>query len=66
MLHIYAPQPYEFIAGEPVSNKARRINDSAGGLFAGVGGPKPPAALSTAVIGMRPGGWVRPAPIFVL
>jgi hypothetical protein len=49
-------QPFEFIAGQAVSNRARKIDDSAGGLFSGVGGPKPPQALSTAVLGMKTGG----------
>ncbi|GAB4824051.1 hypothetical protein N2152v2_011097 [Parachlorella kessleri] len=49
-------EPYEFIAAGEVSNKGRKIQDSAGGLFAGGGGPKPPPALSTAVIGMKAGG----------
>lgn len=30
--------------------------ESAGGLFAGGGGPKPPLGLSKAVVGMRTGG----------
>jgi peptidylprolyl isomerase len=51
-------QPLEFVAGEPVNVSARKINDSAGGLFAGGSGPKPPPAISTAVIGMKPGGRV--------
>jgi peptidylprolyl isomerase len=37
---------------------AKVAGESAGGLFAGTSGPKPPPALSTAVIGMRPGGKV--------
>lgn len=50
-------QPFEYIAGQPVSGKdSARLVESAGGLFAGGGGPKPPAALSAAVIGMREGG----------
>lgn len=49
-------EPYEFIAGGEVSNKAKKINDSAGGLFAGTGGPKPPPALALAVVGMKAGG----------
>lgn len=39
-----------------MSNKAKKINDSAGGLFAGTGGPKPPPALALAVVGMKAGG----------
>ena len=31
-------------------------NDSGGGLFSGQSGPKPPQALSYAVIGMKVGG----------
>eukprot|EP00879_Flechtneria_rotunda_P014870 GHRR01015537.1.p1 GENE.GHRR01015537.1~~GHRR01015537.1.p1 ORF type:complete len:230 (+),score=37.35 GHRR01015537.1:55-744(+) len=50
-------EPYEFVAGEPVAGiPIRKAGDSAGGLFAGTSGPKPPPALSTAVIGMKPGG----------
>jgi peptidylprolyl isomerase len=36
----------------------KKISDSANGLFAGSGGPKPPSALGTAVLGMRVGGKV--------
>ena len=32
--------------------------EGAGGLFSGASGPKPPAALSQAVLGMKPGGKV--------
>ena len=53
-------QPFEFTAGTKVSNSAKKINDSANGLFTGAGGPKPPPALSNAVIGMKVGGKVRP------
>ncbi len=54
-----AAQPFEFTAGSPVSGAAiKKISDSANGLFAGSGGPKPPPALSTAVLGMRSGGKV--------
>jgi peptidylprolyl isomerase len=53
-------EPFEFIAGEPVRAVSRRAaGDAAGGLFAGGSGPKPPPALSTAVIGMKVGGKVR-------
>jgi hypothetical protein len=52
-------QPFEFVAGERIIVTAKKANDSAGGLFAGGSGPKPPPALSTAVVGMRPGGRVR-------
>ena len=49
-------EPLEFIAGESVKAGAARMEgESAGGLFTG-GGPKPPPALSSAVIGMRVGG----------
>lgn len=50
-------EPFEFIAGRELgTNAARKVSDGAGGLFTGLGGPKPPPALSVAVIGMRPGG----------
>lgn len=50
-------EPFQFIAGEPVSAKsAKPVGDSAGGLFSGMSGPKAPPALSTAVIGMKVGG----------
>lgn len=53
------PQPFEFTAGDVVSGVAvKKISDSANGLFAGSGGPKPPSALGTAVLGMRVGGKV--------
>jgi peptidylprolyl isomerase len=55
------PQPLEFTAGQQVNLYAKKMNDTAGGLFAGGSGPKPPPAISTAVIGMKPGGRVRPA-----
>lgn len=52
-------QPFEFTAGDVVSGVAvKKISDSANGLFAGSGGPKPPSALGTAVLGMRVGGKV--------
>ena len=52
-------EPFEFIAGLPVSAQpVKKMNDSAGGLFAGTSGPKPPPALSTAVLGMKRGGKV--------
>lgn len=53
------PQPLEFTAGQQVNLYAKKASDSAGGLFAGGSGPKPPPAISTAVIGMKPGGRVR-------
>jgi hypothetical protein len=52
-------QPFEFTAGESVSVTSKVAGDTAGGLFAGGSGPKPPPALSTAVIGMKQGGKVR-------
>ena len=42
----------------------KKITDTAGGLFAGSGGPKPPPALSSAVLGMKIGGKVQPCPVF--
>ena len=52
-------QPYEFVVGQPVSQVGvKKISDSANGLFSGQSGVKPPPALSTAVIGMKPGGKV--------
>lgn len=52
-------QPLEFVAGNQVNVFIKKANDTAGGLFAGGSGPKPPPAISTAVIGMKPGGRVR-------
>eukprot|EP00878_Enallax_costatus_P011970 GHUV01012498.1.p1 GENE.GHUV01012498.1~~GHUV01012498.1.p1 ORF type:complete len:199 (+),score=18.12 GHUV01012498.1:141-737(+) len=52
-------EPFEFVAGQPVNVVVKKAGDTAGGLFAGGSGPKPPPALSTAVIGMKPGGKVR-------
>jgi hypothetical protein len=53
-------EPLEFVAGGTVSGGVARVADSsAGGLFSGQGGPRPPPALSTAVIGMKVGGKVR-------
>jgi peptidylprolyl isomerase len=50
-------EPYEFSVGGKVDgSQVKKINDSAGGLFSGQGGPKPPPCLSRAVIGMRKGG----------
>ena len=52
-------QPFDFVVGEPVSSVGvKKINDVANGLFSGQSGVKPPPALSTAVIGMKPGGKV--------
>ncbi|KAK9824004.1 hypothetical protein WJX72_006919 [[Myrmecia] bisecta] len=50
-------EPFQFTAGKPVSGQgAKKINDSANGLFAGSGGPKPPPGLGLAVVGMKVGG----------
>eukprot|EP00798_Chlamydomonas_sp_ICE-L_P021970 gene21970-29027_t len=50
-------EPFEFIVGEAVQEQAAKsMTDSAGGLFSGQGGPKPPPVLSRAVIGMKKGG----------
>lgn len=50
-------EPFEFVAGQPVTGvPAARVGDSANALFSGAGGPKPPPALSLAVIGMKAGG----------
>ena len=50
-------EPYEFTVGGKVDgSQVKKINDSAGGLFSGQGGPKPPPCLSRAVVGMRRGG----------
>lgn len=45
-----------FTAGKRVSSGEKTAGESAGGLFSGQSGPKPPPALSKAVIGMKPGG----------
>jgi len=40
--------------------KAKKVDGGqAGGNFSGLGGPKPPPALSTAAYGMKKGGKVR-------
>lgn len=50
-------EPLEFVVGEFVTGSAMKpAGDSAGGLFAGSSGPKPPQAISRAVVGMRAGG----------
>eukprot|EP00882_Tetradesmus_deserticola_P008489 GHRQ01008952.1.p1 GENE.GHRQ01008952.1~~GHRQ01008952.1.p1 ORF type:complete len:224 (+),score=57.21 GHRQ01008952.1:155-826(+) len=49
-------EPFEFTVGESINVTTKMAGDTAGGLFAGGSGPKPPPALSTAVIGMKPGG----------
>lgn len=53
-------QPFSFTAGKPVfERRARKAEGGmAGGNFIGAGGPKPPPALSTSVIGMKKGGKV--------
>ena len=43
----------------------KKITDTANGLFAGSGGPKPPPALSSAVLGMKIGGKVQPYPVLI-
>ena len=59
-------QPYEFVVGEPVLGQTLKKSDADGGngLFAGAPGPKPPQALSRAVIGMKKGGKVRERSLF--
>lgn len=55
-------QPLEFKAGqEVVAGGKEPTGESAGGLFSGASGPKPPPALSQAVMGMKPGGKVLEA-----
>eukprot|EP00983_Pelagomonas_calceolata_P050319 1141918-Pelagomonas_calceolata.AAC.1 len=51
-------QPYEFVVGEPVLGVTLKKAEAEGGngLFSGTSGPKPPQALSKAVIGMKRGG----------
>ena len=52
-------EPYSFVAGGPVGALSPRRpagEGGGGGLFSGAGGPEPPPALSTAVLGMRAGG----------
>ena len=53
-------QPVEFTAGLDVAPGGGKqpVGDSAGGLFSGASGPKPPKALSQAVLGMKAGGKV--------
>lgn len=57
-------QPYAFIAGKPVGQRKAKKADGGGGnaAFSGQNGPKPPPALSTAVLGMKKGGKVRLPP----
>lgn len=51
-------EPYSFVAGGSVrALTPKRAGESGGGgLFSGAGGPEPPPALSTTVLGMRVGG----------
>ncbi|KAL0048996.1 hypothetical protein WJX82_003950 [Trebouxia sp. C0006] len=51
-------EPVEFTAGLDVGSGGVKqpAGEGAGGLFSGASGPKPPAALSQAVLGMKPGG----------
>ncbi len=58
-------QPVEFTAGLDVGSGGVKqpAGEGAGGLFSGASGPKPPAALSQAVLGMRPGGKVSETPM---
>ena len=53
-------QPVEFTAGLDVGSGdvKQPAGEGAGGLFSGASGPKPPPALSQAVLGMKPGGKV--------
>ena len=57
-------QPFQFVAGKPVfERKARKADGGGGGgSFSGLGGPKPPPALSTAVLGMAKGSKVLTFP----
>lgn len=52
------PEPFTFKVGGPVTAAAAKAAgvEGGGGLFTGASGPTPPAALSTAVLGMRVGG----------
>jgi hypothetical protein len=48
------------VAGKAINAAGKKSDGgTAGGLFVGGSGPKPPPALSTAVLGMKPGGKVR-------
>lgn len=51
-------EPLEFVAGEFVTGSVMKpVGDGGGGgLFSGSSGPKPPQAISKAVVGMKPGG----------
>lgn len=60
MLLGVVPQPLSYVVGERVYGGAARVaGESAGGLFSGQSGPKPPLALSLATVGMKKGGKVR-------
>eukprot|EP00892_Ulva_mutabilis_P001524 jgi/Ulvmu1/11372/UM075_0034.1 len=52
------PEPFGFIAGKPVGQRKAKKADGgqANAAFSGQNGPKPPPALSTAVLGMKKGG----------
>jgi peptidylprolyl isomerase len=50
-------EPFQFIAGSELNNgTSSAMVEGGGGLFSGQRGPKPPQALSYAVIGMARGG----------
>ncbi len=61
-------QPVEFTAGLDVGSGGVKqpAGEGAGGLFSGASGPKPPAALSQAVLGMKPGGKVSETPMTLM
>ena len=56
VLLVLSLQPLTFTAGKKVMMQEKQAGESAGGLFSGQSGPKPPPALSKAVIGMKQGG----------
>lgn len=56
MCAVLQMQPLTFTAGKEVSLAEKTAGEAAGGLFSGQSGPKPPPALSKAVLGMKPGG----------
>ena len=56
ILLVLSMQPLTFTAGKKVMTQEKQAGESAGGLFSGQSGPKPPPALSKAVIGMKQGG----------
>ena len=51
-------EPYQFVAGTQLDGPSPKAaaSDAGGGLFSGQSGPKPPQALSYAVMGMKVGG----------